>query len=78
MGDAIAEVEQDATAFPYRDRNAFALTAAPNWKDPARDQEMIRWPRDFHAAVVTVFGRRLREYPDRDEVERVPRAYGER
>jgi FAD/FMN-containing dehydrogenase len=50
MGGAIARVEQDATAFPFR--NARWLINIPaTWRDAADDEREIAWARGTNAAV---------------------------
>jgi FAD/FMN-containing dehydrogenase len=50
MGGAIARVEQDATAFPFR--NARWLINIPaTWRDASDDEREIAWARDTYAAV---------------------------
>jgi FAD/FMN-containing dehydrogenase len=78
MGGAIAELSRDATAFPHRDR-AFAFTVAPKWTDPERDEEHIRWAREFHQALEPYASDGVYvNYLSNDESSRVPEAYGER
>jgi FAD/FMN-containing dehydrogenase len=78
MGGAIAECDHDATAFPHRDR-AFAFTVAPKWTDPDRDEEHVRWAREFHEALEPYAADGVYvNYLSDDEAERVPEAYGER
>jgi FAD/FMN-containing dehydrogenase len=78
MGGAIAERTHDATAFPHRDR-AFAFTVAPKWTDPNRDDEHIRWAREFHQALEPYAADGVYvNYLSGDESERVSEAYGER
>jgi FAD/FMN-containing dehydrogenase len=77
LGGAIARADDDATAFPHRDK-AFTLTIGMKWTDPGRDDEQIAWAREFHEALEPyasdgVYVNLL----DRDEDERVPDAYGE-
>ena len=78
MGGAISNADPDATAFPHRDV-AVSLTIAPKWTDPARDDELMRWAREFFEATAPyatedVYVNLL----DQDEPERVQDAYGER
>ena len=76
MGGAIAERAPDATAFPHRDA-AFSLTVAPKWEDPARDEEMIAWARQFHEATAPYASDGVYvNYLDQDESDRVSAAYG--
>ena len=76
MGGAIAERAPDATAFPHRGA-AFSLTVAPKWEDPARDEEMIAWARQFHEATAPYAADGVYvNYLDQDESDRVSDAYG--
>jgi FAD/FMN-containing dehydrogenase len=78
MGGAIAEPNHDATAFPHRDRS-FAFTVAPKWNDPERDDEHIRWAREFHQSLEPYAADGVYvNYLSEDESERVSEAYGER
>jgi FAD/FMN-containing dehydrogenase len=78
LGGAIGRVDEDATAFPHRDR-ACSFTIAMRWDDPARDDEHVEWAREFHEALKPyasdgVYVNLL----DRDDGERVRDAYGDR
>ena len=78
MGGAIAERGHDATAFPHRERS-FAFTVAPKWTDPERDEEHVRWAREFHEALEPYAADGVYvNYLSDDETDRVPEAYGER
>ncbi|SEP16159.1 FAD/FMN-containing dehydrogenase [Halogranum amylolyticum] len=78
MGGEIAERAEDATAFPHRDKS-FAFTVAPKWTDPERDDEHIRWAREFHQSLEPYAADGVYvNYLSGDESERVPEAYGER
>jgi len=50
LGGAIGRADQAATAFPHR-RAAYDLHIFPGWTDPAEDDEMMRWAREFHTAM---------------------------
>ena len=78
MGGAIEDASPDATAFPHRDA-AFSFTVAPKWEDPARDEEMVGWAREFHEAVQPYATDGVYvNYLDRDEGDRVSSAFGDR
>ncbi|MDT3433729.1 FAD-binding oxidoreductase [Haloarcula sp. 1CSR25-25] len=77
LGGAISRADDDATAFPHRDK-AFSFTIGMRWTDPARDDELIAWAREFHEALAPyasdgVYVNLL----DQDDSERVRDAYGE-
>ena len=78
MGGAIAKADPDATAFPHRNATV-SFTIAPKWTDPARDDELIGWAREFFEATAPygledVYVNLLSHV----EPERVQDAYGER
>jgi FAD/FMN-containing dehydrogenase len=50
INGACARVAPDATAFAYRDAK-FATVIAGMWPDPARNEQNIRWVRDYYAAI---------------------------
>ncbi|MFW6075038.1 MAG: FAD-binding oxidoreductase [Chloroflexota bacterium] len=50
MGGAISRVDPRATAFPHRD-GRFACSAFAGWTDPADDEKLIAWARDFYDAM---------------------------
>lgn len=50
LGGTIADIEQDATAFWYRD-TSYLLTFEANWDDPRADDENITWVRESLAEV---------------------------
>jgi FAD/FMN-containing dehydrogenase len=77
LSGAIARVDDDATAFPHRDK-AVSLTIGMKWTDPSRDDDQIEWAREFHEALAPyaadgVYVNLL----DRDDGERVQDAYGQ-
>jgi FAD/FMN-containing dehydrogenase len=78
MQGAIAEADQDATAFPHRDK-LFSFTISPKWSDPERDEELVAWAREFYEALepYTADGVYV-NYMDNDEGDRVEEAYGDR
>lgn len=49
-GGAIGRVASDANAFPHRDAS-FSLHVFPGWKDPADDNDIMRWAREVHRAM---------------------------
>ena len=78
MGGAIGRTATDATAFPHRDKTAL-LTVEQRWSDPARDEELIEWAREFHEAMAPYAADGVyMNYMSHGEEERVPEAYGER
>lgn len=50
LGGAIGEVAPSATAFPHRTAD-YGVHVFPGWSDPADDEEMMRWAREFHEAL---------------------------
>jgi hypothetical protein len=50
LGGTIADIEQDATAFWYRD-TSYLLNFEANWDDPRADYENITWVRESLAEV---------------------------
>jgi hypothetical protein len=64
LGDAVAEVPQDATAFWHRDK-PFMITFEANWEDPADDDANVEWARDGFAAFeeLPVAGGRYGNFP---------------
>jgi FAD/FMN-containing dehydrogenase len=50
LGGAIADVPDDATAFPLRDAG-FIVQMDSTWEDAAGDEESISWTRGLHEAV---------------------------
>nr|WP_310909663.1 FAD-binding oxidoreductase [Natrinema sp. 1APR25-10V2] len=64
LGDAVAEVPQDATAFWHRDK-PFMITFEANWEDPADDDANVEWARDGFTAFeeLPVAGGRYGNFP---------------
>jgi FAD/FMN-containing dehydrogenase len=50
LDGAPQEVPSDATAFGHRDA-AYVVNIAGMWTDPADDERMIRWVREYYAAI---------------------------
>ncbi|WP_252699784.1 FAD-binding oxidoreductase [Natronosalvus vescus] len=50
LGDAVADVPQDATAFWHRDK-PFMFNVEANWTEPADDDVNVAWAREAMAAV---------------------------
>jgi FAD/FMN-containing dehydrogenase len=50
MGGAIARVEQDATAFPFRSAR-WLINIPATWRETTDDEREIAWARDTYAAV---------------------------
>lgn len=77
MGGAINRVDADETAYPHRDA-AYSFGVWPGWEDPADDEAMVEWAREFHEAMAPyATGGVYANYLDRDEGGRVTEAYGE-
>lgn len=76
MGGAIGRVDADATAFPHRDA-PFNFGISGGWSDPADDDEMMTWVREFHDAMKP-YGTDgvYANYLDRDDADRVQHAFG--
>ncbi|WP_226483275.1 FAD-binding oxidoreductase [Natrinema amylolyticum] len=77
MGGAIARRDSDATAFPHRNATV-SFTVAPKWTDPAADEEMIEWAREFFNATARFATDDVYvNYLSWDEQERAKSAYGD-
>lgn len=77
MGGAIARVDSDATAFPHRDASV-SFTIAPKWTDPAHDDELIGWAREFFDATAPYASDDVYvNYLSGDEQDRTRAAYGD-
>ncbi len=78
MGGAISRVDQASTAFP--ERNApFSLGIWAGWADPARDDEIIAWTREFYKAMEPyASGGVYTNYLDQDDDGKVRSVYGEK
>ena len=50
LGGAIARVDADATAFPFR-HACWLINIPTTWRDAAEDEREIAWARGTHAAV---------------------------
>jgi FAD/FMN-containing dehydrogenase len=50
LGGAIAKIDQNATAFPFR-RARWLVNIPATWRDPADDEHEIAWARATYAAV---------------------------
>lgn len=75
MGGAIGRVDPAATAFPHRTA-AYNFSIQGGWVDPADDDEVMAWCRDFHAALTPwSTGGVYVNYLSGDESERVTEAY---
>jgi FAD/FMN-containing dehydrogenase len=76
-GGAVGRVDPSATAFPHRG-SPYAIHIFPGWTDPAEDEHLMHWTRDFHRALAPyatggVYVNLLGE----DEPERVSAAFGQ-
>jgi FAD/FMN-containing dehydrogenase len=77
MGGAIARADPDATAFPHRDATV-SFTVAPKWTDPADDEEMIEWAREFFEVTAPYTSDDVYvNYLSEDEQNRAKAAYGD-
>lgn len=76
LGGAVARVANDSTAFVHR-QAAWSFGISSGWSDPAADQTVIEWTREFHRAM-TPFGTggTYVNYQDFDERESQNAAFG--
>jgi FAD/FMN-containing dehydrogenase len=76
MGGAVADVPDDATAFPLRDAGIIVQMDS-TWEDPGDDDENIAWTRGLHAAVAPhAIDRAYVNFIGDEGSERVAQAYG--
>lgn len=76
QGGASVRVDPGATSFPHRSARR-GLHIFPGWSDPADDEELMRWAREFQAAMAPfASGGVYVNLLGGDEPERVPHAYG--
>ena len=66
-----------STAFGHRDAR-YAMVIAAFWPDPADDEAVIRWVRDYYAAVHPYSGTQggYVNFMAGDDAERAPENYG--
>jgi hypothetical protein len=76
LGGAIADVDQDATAYAHR-RAAHNLNINAVWLPHQPDEDEIAWSREFFSAIQPHQVGAYVNFLDRDDAERVPAAYGE-
>ena len=77
MEGAIAREDSDATAFPHRDASV-SFTIASKWADPALDDELIGWTREFFEATAPYASDDVYvNYLSEDEQNRAKAAYGD-
>jgi FAD/FMN-containing dehydrogenase len=77
MGGTIDRVDRHATAFPHRGA-PFNLAVQCGWSEPANDDEIIEWAREFHETIVPYStGGVYVNYLDHDDDDRVTAAYRE-
>lgn len=77
LGGAISKVPKEHTAFTGRDAN-FALGIWTGWTDPADDDEIIGWAREFYEAMKPfASGGYYSNYFDKDDDSEIADAYGE-
>ncbi|MFP7721754.1 FAD-binding oxidoreductase [Lysobacter sp. A3-1-A15] len=75
MGGAINRVAANATAYPHRDA-MFNFSIFAGWTDPADDEAVIGWTREFHEAMAPYStGGSYFNYADADEVDRTDVAH---
>ena len=78
MEGTIGRADADATAYPHRDMT-LDISVLQLWSDPERDDEYIGWAREFHEAMGPYAAEGVYvNYLDKDDIDRVPEAYGER
>ena len=81
MGGAANRVDPTATAFPHR-HAPFNFAISTGWTDPADDEELIAWTRQFYEAMAPfstggVYANYLDpRYDEKDLEQRVHSAYG--
>ncbi|HVS03770.1 MAG TPA: FAD-binding oxidoreductase [Thermoanaerobaculia bacterium] len=76
QGGSMGRVDPAATAFPHRDA-AYLFHVFPGWEDPARDEEIMAWARDFHDEMARwATGGVYVNMLSPDERDRIPAAYG--
>ncbi|TMT86730.1 FAD-binding oxidoreductase [Haloterrigena sp. H1] len=68
LGDAVADVPKDATAFWHRDK-PYMLTVEANWEEPADDDANVNWAREVFADVqaLSVASGRYGNFPGMNE-----------
>ena len=76
LGGAIADVDQDATAYAHR-HAAHNLSINAVWLPNQPGQDEIAWSREFFSAVQPHQVGAHVNFLDRDDADRVPAAYGE-
>ncbi len=77
MGGAVGRVEPGATAFPHRDA-PFNLSVTCGWSDPAKDERVVAWAREFYGAIEPhSTGGVYTNYLDVDDDDRIQSAYGQ-
>jgi FAD/FMN-containing dehydrogenase len=76
MGGAIGRVDPSATAFPHREA-AYGFHVLTGWSDPDRDDAIMDWTREVHAAMTPYAnGGVYVNLLGSDEAPRVASAYG--
>jgi hypothetical protein len=76
LGGAIADVDQDATAYSHR-HAAHNLNINAVWLPNQPDQDEIAWSREFFSAVRPHQVGAYVNFLDRDDADRMPAAYGD-
>ena len=76
LGGAVARVAEDSTAFVHR-QAPWSFGISSGWADPAADQAVIEWTRDFHRAMTPfATGGTYVNYQDFDEHGAEAAAFG--
>jgi hypothetical protein len=77
INGAAGRVSPDETAFGHRDAR-YAMVIAGFWPDPADDEAVIAWVRDYYAAVHPHSGTTggYVNFMDADDAGRAPENYG--
>jgi FAD/FMN-containing dehydrogenase/DNA-binding HxlR family transcriptional regulator len=76
LGGAIADVDQDATAYAHR-HAAHALNINAVWLPHQPGEDEIAWAREFYSAIGPHQAGAYVNFLEGDDAERVPAAYGE-
>jgi FAD/FMN-containing dehydrogenase len=77
IGGATTVPAPDATAYTYRDTR-FVMNVHGRWDDPADDQRVIAWARDyFNTTLPFASGGAYINFLTEDETDRIQAAYGQ-
>jgi FAD/FMN-containing dehydrogenase len=76
VGGAMARVEPEATAYPYRNAH-FIMNVHTRWRDPSQDSVYVAWARDlFRATAPFATGGAYVNFMPADETDRIEKVYG--